>query len=407
MDEKIERKPHFTDYLYILLKWKKLIIINLIIVILLSTILAFSIPEKFKATATVMIPQDNSSLGGLSNILGNNSLVSFGAKLFGVSNTSEDVLVGLLKSRTSLTTVIKKYNLMTYYEINDDNMDKAIKAISSDVIFEPNENGFLEISVINEDPKLAARISNYFVHLVDSLNIRLNIEQAKNNKEFIQKRYLKNVEDLKTAEDSLFKIQKKYRVFAVPQQLEVSVKAAAEIEADYLKQKFNLEMIKNQYGDNSPQYNLLKGQVDALSQKVDELKNSKTLSSESNVLFPFSNIPQITLQYYRAYREVELQSKIMEFILPMFEQAKVEEQKSVPTILIVDSAVPPELKYSPKKSLIIIGAVVFILFLMIPFVYRAEKVYVRNSVHNPFEEREYKIYRSVSGLYRIKHQENK
>ena len=66
-------------------------------------------------------------------------------------------------------------------------MDKTLKAFSSDVIFEPNENGFLEISVINKDSNLAARISNYFVELVDSLKITLNIEQAKNNREFIGK----------------------------------------------------------------------------------------------------------------------------------------------------------------------------------------------------------------------------
>ena len=402
MNAKVETKPHFTDYLYVLLKWKKLIIINLIIVIVIFTIIAFMIPEKFKATATVMIPQDNSSLGGLSSLMGNNSLVSFGAKLFGVSNTSEDILVGLLKSRTSLSSAVERFDLKRYYEISDNNMDKTLKAFSSDVIFEPNENGFLEISVINKDPNLAARISNYFVELVDSLNINLNIEQAKNNREFIGKRYSKNMEDLKAAEDSLYHIQKKYGIFAVPEQLEVSVKAAAEIEAEYLQKKFNLELVETQYGNKSPQYSLLKEQVDALSQKVSELKNSKNLSSDSNVLFPFSNIPQITLLYYRAYREVELQSKIMEFILPMFEQAKVEEQKSVPTILVIDSAVPPELKYSPKKSMIIVAAMVFSLFLMIPFIFRAENIYVRHLVDNPFEENEYKFYSGIISLYRIK-----
>ena len=397
-----ENNPHFTDYLYILLKWKKLIIINLIIVILISTVIAFLIPEKFKATATVVIPQDNSSLGGLSNILSDNSLVSFGAKLFGISNTSEDLLVGLLKSRTSLTDVINRFHLFKYYEIDDNNMDKAIKAFSSDVIFEPNENGFIEVNVINKNPVLAADISNYFVHLVDSLNIHLNIQQAKNNREFIEKRYLQNVNDLKSAEDSLYQFQKKYGIVAIPEQLEVSVKAAAEIEADYIQKKFELEMVGSEYGENSPHFSILKEQVDALAKKVNELKSSKKLTSESNILFPFSNLPEMTLLYYRAYREVELQSKIMEFILPMYEQAKVEEQKSIPTVQIIDRAVPPELKYSPKKSLIIIGSVILVLFFLVPFVFRAEKVYTHNLVNNPLEEKEYKFYAKIVSLYYIK-----
>ena len=76
------------------------------------------------------------------------------------------------------------------------------------------------------------------------------------------------MEDLKAAEDSLYHIQKRYGIFAVPEQLEVSVKAAAEIEAEYLQKKFNLELVETQYGNKSPQYSLLKEQVDALSQKV-------------------------------------------------------------------------------------------------------------------------------------------
>ncbi len=46
------------------------------------------------------------------------------------------------------------------------------------------------------------------------------------------------------------------------------------------------------------------------------------------------------IEYFRIYREVEIQSKIMEVTLPLFEQAKMEEHKSIPTILVIDEAVP-------------------------------------------------------------------
>ena len=48
-----------------------------------------------------------------------------------------------------------------------------------DVIFEPTDNGLIEVSVINEDPDLSAKIANYFVILADSMYIELNIEQAR------------------------------------------------------------------------------------------------------------------------------------------------------------------------------------------------------------------------------------
>ena len=59
----------------------------------------------------------------------------------------------------------------------------------------------IDFSVVSKDPKLSADIANYMVSLTDSMNIELNIKAAKNNRIFIEKRYLKNVSDLRTAED--------------------------------------------------------------------------------------------------------------------------------------------------------------------------------------------------------------
>ena len=188
---------NFSDYIYILYKWRKFILINLLLVTIISTIIALIIPNKYKATATIMIPPDTqSAFGGLTSLLsGKSTLSSMGSKLFGATGTSEDVLLGILNSRTALTDVINKFNLIDYYEISENNIDKTIKAFRKDLSADPNEYGMIEISVINKDPKVAAAISNYFVRLIDSMNIVLNIKRAKDNRIFIEQRYLKNLQD--------------------------------------------------------------------------------------------------------------------------------------------------------------------------------------------------------------------
>jgi capsular polysaccharide biosynthesis protein len=52
-----------------------------------------------------------------------------------------------------------------------------MRSFSGDIIFTPNEYGLIEIHVINKNPEMAADMANYFAHLADSLNIKLNIEQ--------------------------------------------------------------------------------------------------------------------------------------------------------------------------------------------------------------------------------------
>ncbi len=404
MEENKEQKVQFSDYMYILFKWKRIIFIALFITIAVSTIISFSLPITYKSMAVVTIPPESSmGLSGLTSLLGGGkSSSSIGAKLFGTSNTSEDMLLGFLNSRGALEKVINKYSLMEYYEIDDKNMDKAIKAFAEDLVFEPNEFGFIQIIVINQSPQKCADMANYFVSLADSLNRVINTEAARNNRLFIEQRYNKNLVDLKNVEDSLYRFQKKYGIFAVPEQLEVSVKAAAEIESELVQKEISMDLLKMQFGENSPQVMGLQSQINLLKGKVKELKNSKSLSSESNVLFAFNGIPDLMIQYLRLYRNVEIQSKILEVMLPMYEQARVEENKSVPTLLFVDPAVPPQIKYGPKKAYIISACTFIVLFFSIIFAFRAEKIYNMVECKNPLLLTEKKYYSSVVKIFRLK-----
>ncbi|MGE5498699.1 MAG: GumC family protein, partial [Syntrophothermus sp.] len=379
VDQMPVKEAKFSDFLYILYKWKKFLIINLFLVGLITTVIVFLVPNEYKSTATVMIPPESSmGLGGLTGLLGGgggskSSLAAVGSKIFGTANTTEDVLLGILNSRTSLTAVINKFHLMKYYDIKDNNMDKAIKAFKSDISASPNEFSMIEFSIVNEDPQVSADIANFMVGLVDSSNIAFNIQRAKTNRIFIEKRYNKNISDLKDAEEVLYKFQKKYNIVAVPEQLGATVKAAAEVEAELTKKEMEAFMIKQSFSEESPQYRGIMAEVSLLKKKVQEIKSSPDLSANSNVLFPFKEMPDIAIEYLRAYRDVQIQQSIMEIVMPMYEQAKVEEQKSIPTIMVIDKAVPAQLKYSPKRAGIILGVFFLSLFLFVPFVIAGEK----------------------------------
>jgi capsule polysaccharide export protein KpsE/RkpR len=401
VEKKNIEKRMLSDYLYILYKWKKFLIINLIIVGVISSIIAFLLPKEYKASSTIMIPpSQDMGLGGLSSLLGGkSSLASLGVKAFGMSGTSEDVILGIINSRSALTDAINKFNLMKYYETN--NIDKAIKAFKGDISFGPNEYGMIDFSVINKDSKMSADITNYLVNLVDSLNIKFNIERAKDNRIFIEKRYTQNVNDLKKADNSLYKFQKKYGIVAVPEQLEVTVKADAEIEAELYKKEMAAYIIKQQYGENAPQYQGVLAEVNLLKKKVQELKDSPNLGSSSNVFFPFKEMPDIAIQYLKTYREVQIQQEIMEIVMPMYEQAKVQEENSIPTIMVIDKAIPPELKYGPKRAVIILGALFFVSFLIIPFVFWAESAVNREQFQNPLQIKEANFFKKVIKFYKL------
>ena len=82
-----------------------------------------------------------------------------------------------------------------------------------------------------------------------------------------------------------------------------------------------------------------------------------------------TELPQVGLALVRLFREVEIQTRILGFLLAQYEQAKIQEVRDTPTIQIIDHAVPPQQKYYPKRMYIVVGAclssLLFSLFLTI------------------------------------------
>ncbi|MDR3625187.1 MAG: GNVR domain-containing protein, partial [Ignavibacteriaceae bacterium] len=97
------------------------------------------------------------------------------------------------------------------------------------------------------------------------------------------------------------------------------------------------------------------------------------LKSSLNLFIPFEKIPETGIKYVRLTRDYEIQTKLMEFIYPIFEQAKIQEQEDIPAVLVVDKAVPPEKKSAPKRLLIV--AVTFFL----SFIFSVGYVIVKES----------------------------
>lgn len=69
-------------------------------------------------------------------------------------------------------------------------------------------------------------------------------------------------------------------------------------------------------------------------------------------LLTLNKLPQKAISYLRLYRDVEIYTNILEFELPLYEQAKIQEQKNVPILQIIDAAIPPAKRSFPKRTIL-------------------------------------------------------
>jgi tyrosine-protein kinase Etk/Wzc len=370
---KNDNSKKLEDLLIVLVKYRKLILINVLLVTIASVIVSILISNEYTATASFISPKKKGGLfgdiGGFSNSIKDLSR-TLGGRLGTVSDEAYNYLV-ILQSRTASQKIIQKFNLRDVYEIDKAKpFEDVIKALSNNVDFNIEDEGNIVISVTDKIPERAAEMANYYIQILNEISTELSITESRNNREFIEKRFIQAQNDILAIEDSLENFSKKYNVLAIEDQIKAAIGVAAELKAKLEIAKLELEILIQNYGDNNPLVQQANLKVDELIKQLGNLRfgEDKNLKSSLNVFVPFEKVPETGILYIRLKRDYEIQSKILEFIYPIYEQAKIEEQKDIPVVLVVDSAIPPEKKSSPKRSLIVIGAFLVSLFFSVGYV---------------------------------------
>jgi uncharacterized protein involved in exopolysaccharide biosynthesis len=108
-------------------------------------------------------------------------------------------------------------------------------------------------------------------------------------------------------------------------------------------------------------------QISGYESKLAELRGK---SDPGSTLLPLKNLPSTAAEFLRRYREVEINNLILEYITPLYEQAKLDEAKDYPMVQVIDYGIPPAKKSWPPRILFsLIGAfsvtlLVFVILLL-------------------------------------------
>ena len=348
---------NFIDNLYILIKWRKQVIITFLIVCTTAAIISLVMPKVHRGVTTIMPPMSDDGSLGLSSLI---SQLPLGGLGFGnVSNETYSVLA-ILNSRNLMESVVEEFNLLDRYNV--DNEEKAIEKLRQRTKVDVDDEGTIRIkadastkwfpSKASEDSaRIVARdMANFIVSELDRLNKELKVERARNTREFVEKRYYQNISDLKIAEDSLNQFQKEYDAIALPEQTKATIMAAAELQAEIMTREIEMNVIASTVSKTNSEYKKLKNELNGLQTRLNEMYHEK----DDALFFALDDVPDLSLQYARLFREVMIQEKIMEFLLPQYEQAKIQEAKDTPTIQVLDRAVIPVKRVKPKRAFFVL-----------------------------------------------------
>lgn len=329
---------------------KKFILLFAIIVTILTGLYVFLVADPiFLSSATLKATSKQSGIGGLLG--GGIPDISDLGELAGGGSSSKELALyeNILLSRRCVEATIIKFDLNKDWEFKY--MQDAVKHFRTEVLQIQKDKlaNMMTINVFYKDPVIAKDIVEFLIFQLNGINTELNIQTAKNNKEFIQNRYEVTKKELQQAEDSLKFYQDRYGL--LPEALfKAASQAEIQLESEIKSEEIKLELLKKILSPNQSEIITQEEKIKLLNSELDKIKNSGENSSQSNLFL--KGAPNIVLNFNRLLRDVEIQNKILSYVIPILEQAKIEEKRETPVVIVLDSPNIPEKKVKPKRATI-------------------------------------------------------
>ena len=160
--------------------------------LLLMVAFTLLVKPRFLASASIIIPQQNSSAAGLA------LQAAAGIDLVGGGN---EIYLDVMKSRTVTDRLISEFHLQQRYKTPDlAQTETTLAARTSTAIA---KEGLLQVSVEDEDPKMAADLANAYIAELDRENQQLAIGSAGQQRLYFEREMVKEKNALADAEIAL------------------------------------------------------------------------------------------------------------------------------------------------------------------------------------------------------------
>jgi capsule polysaccharide export protein KpsE/RkpR len=338
----------------------------------ISVVVVYCLPLHWKAEVRI-VPSEGSgsmAMGGLLNRLANSSSTSspmmglgLDAASFLGGKTPAAFYVEVLKSQIVRDRMIDRFDLQTHYSrwsafspALRKSRYKARKVLTGFTDIEDDrKSGVITVAVTDYDQQMASRIANAYVAELNRASVDLNTSDAHRERVFLEERLKGARQDLERASLELSEFSSKNRVMDPQTQSKAMVDAAARLQGELIARESELRGLEQTYSNDSSRVRSLRAHIAELQSQLKKMLGNSVAQSAGSGAAPYSmtTLPALGSRYADLYRETKIQETVYEFLTQQLEMAKIQEAKELPTVRVMDPAVPPERKAGPYRVLLI------------------------------------------------------
>lgn len=316
-----------------------------------SLVVALLLPKQYTATVVVMPPQQNSSLSTLlsAQLANLGPMASLAGGSLGLKNPN-DMYVAMIKSRTVEDAMVQQFELM--HEYHDKLLSQARKDFEKHAEVDGSgKDNLIRISVEDRDPAKARDMANGYVAAYRRLSQSLAITEAAQRRLFFEQQLQDSKDKLADAEEALKKTQQQTGLIQLDSQARALIESAASLRAQIAVKEMEIQGMSTYAAGQNAALVQAQEQLNSLRQQLEKLGGNE--ENMNSLIVPKGKVPEAGLEYIRKLRDVKYYETIFEILARQFELAKLDEAKEGSLIQVVDPAILPDHKSSPKRAMIV------------------------------------------------------
>jgi len=223
-------------------------------------------------------------------------------------------------------------------------------------------DGIITVQVEDTDPARAADLANGYIEELYKLTQTLAVTEAGQRRLFLEGQLKLTRDALADAEVELKKTQETTGLFKLDDQGKAIIEAVAKLRAQIAAKEVEAATMRQFATERNPAYIRTQTELAGLRLELTRMEKSSQGSKEGDIFVPTGKVPEAGLEYVRRFRDVKYYETVFDLLAKQFEIAKIDEARDTSIVQVLDRALPPERKFRPHRSLIVLVTGVAALF---------------------------------------------
>jgi uncharacterized protein involved in exopolysaccharide biosynthesis len=294
---------------------------------------SFLLTPAFTARTSLMPPQQQQS-AATSALASLSGLVGLSGASAGLRNPV-DQFAALMQSQTIQERLIERFKLLEVYDekLRSDarrELDKRTR------IAVGKRDGLITVEVDDPSPQRAAEIANAYVEELRRLTSTLAVSEAQQRRVFFEG--LLNATRSKLTASQIALEQTGVSSGTLRSEPKAAAETYSRLKAQVTASEVRLQAMRTTLTDNTNEVRLQMAELGALRGKLASLEGSQNNGTGSD--------------YIGRYRDFKYQETLFELFARQYELARVDESREGALIQVVDTAVAPDKRSWPRRSLL-------------------------------------------------------